>query len=538
MEGLTDDNREKLIAVLPFESNLIDPKDSILLAGLADEIINGFSKLQGLKPISFFSSRGYDPKKFTPQEFGRKLGVDFLLLGKTLEIEGESVLRIQLLELENDKILWGETFDLAGENLIAFQKLVSQRVLASIIPNFERSAEARNLRDRIPASDLANRHFLKGKGHYQIFSESHNDSAIVEFKKALALDSSFALAYAGLGDAFSQEFREHKGGPVYLDSCLWSGEKAVNLNPRLAEGYKTIANYYNYKGQLVAGNHWLRKALEIDKDFAPALGNLGSNYMSMGKLDSAKYYQTKAAALNPGLYLPFQISGWINRLLMDYGTALAFLNKSLQINRDFKHDIPGMTYEQLALTYLGLNQPDSARICVQKTLKLLEDYRDMDGKFDVTKYATISKTYESAGIIAFFIKDFKSAKKYFEQSIFFNPYKNQDPWSYSPVYLSYLESQINPAVGKIFLDDAIALYLSEIESGTEDGEFYFNIACLYATQGDHQKCLEMIEGACQRGWRDIQLVQMNPMFDRIRTNNKFKSLINQINRQVLLMGES
>lgn len=534
LKGFTDSS-EKLIAVLPFEGNLIDPRDSILLAGLADEIINGFSKLEGLKPISFFSSRGYDPKKFTPQEYGRKLGVDFLLLGRTLEINGHAILRIQLLELRNDRILWGETFDLEGEDLIAFQRLLSQRVIASIIPNLERGTDTANLSDRIPASELANRHFLRGKGHYQIFNQIHNDSAIVEFKKALSADSTFALAYAGLGDAFSQKFREHKGASEYLDSCLWAGEKAVNLKPSLAEGYKTVANYYNYRGQFSTGNTWLRRALEIDENFAPALGNLGSNYLSTGQLDSALYYQTKAAALNPGLYLPFQLSGWISRLLMDYSNSLAFLKKSLQINEDFRHSIPSMTYEQLALTYLGLEKRDSAAFCVKKTLVLLDAYKDDEGKYDVTKYATVSRTFESAGIISFFIKDFANAKKYLEQSIYYNPYKNRDPFSYAPVYLSYLEMKANPTVGKIFLEAAISLYRDEIDSGTEDGEFYFNLACLYAIKGDSQQCIEMIEGAHKRGWLDVQLAQINPMFDTMRRQSKFKSLIDRIEKQVLQM---
>lgn len=514
LKGLTDSG-EKLIAVLPVEGNLVNSKDSILLAGLADEIINGFSKLEGLKPISFFSTKGYDPKKFTPQEYGRKLGVDFLLLGKTLEINGHAILRIQLLELRKDKILWGETFDLEGEDLIAFQRLLSQRVIASIIPNFEGGTETANLQDRIPASELANRHFLRGKGHYQLFNQIHNDSAIVEFKKALSSDSTFALAYAGLGDAFSQKFREHKGASEYLDSCLWAGEKAVTLNPRLAEGYKTVANYFNYKGQLSTGNTWLRRALEIDKNFAPALGNLGSNYLSTGQLDSALYYQTKAAALNPGLYLPFQLSGWISRLLMDYSNSLAFLKKSLQINEDFRHSIPSMTYEQLALTYLGLEKRDSAAFCVKKTLDLLEDYKDAGGKYDVTKYATVSRTFESAGIIAFFTNDLVNSKKYLEQSVYYNPYKNQDPFSYAPVYLSFLEMKTNPTVGNIFLDEAISLYKREIDSGTEDGEFYFNLACLYAVKGEKSKSLDMLNKAYEMGWRDLIMLRKNIIFENL-----------------------
>lgn len=535
MKGLTA-SRDRLIAVLPFEDNLTNTKDSILLGGLADEIINGFSKLEGLKPISFFSTKGYDPQKFTPQEFGRRLGVDFILVGRVLEDQNRTILRIQLLELENDKILWGETFDLKDQNLISFQKLISQKVMTSILPNVDVISGNANFQDRVPSSDLANRHFLRGKGHYQLFDQIHNDSAIVEFKKALSADSTFALAYAGLGDAFSQKFREHKGSPVYLDSCHWAGEMAVNLNPRLAEGYKTVANYYHYKGQLSTGNEWLHKALKIDPNFAPALGNLGAHYLSTGQLDVALDYQNKAAILNPGLYLPFQLSGWTSRLLLDYDIALAFLRKSLQINEDFGHAIPSMTFEQLALTYLGLEKQDSAASCVAKTLALLENYKDTDGKYDVTKFASVSRTFESAGIISFFTNDMANAKKYLEQSVYYNPYKNQDPFSYAPVYLGYLEMRANPTVGRILLDGAISLYQDEIDRGTEDGEFYFNLACLYAVEGDNQRCIEMIEAAYKRGWRDIQLVQINPMFDDIRSQSRFRSLVSQIESQIKQMA--
>lgn len=526
-------NKDKLIAVLPFGQPNEGSEENILLAGLADEIINGFSKLEGLKPISYFSTMGFDPRKSSPQQYGKKLGVDFILVGKVSEDKEKAILRIQLLELENDKILWGETFDLEGQNLISFQKLISEKVLSSLLPNLDAKARNSNFQERTPSSDLANRYFLRGKGHYQLFNQVNNDSAISEFKKALSADSTFALAYAGLGDAFSQKFREHKGGPEYLDSCLWAGEMAVKINPRLAEGYKTIANYYHYKGQLSKGNEWLHRALKIDPNFAPALGNLGAHYLSTGQLGIALDYQTRTAVLNPGLYLPFQLSGWTSRLLMKYDEALAFLKKSLQINDDFGHAIPSMTYEQLALTYLGLGKEDSVAFCVKKTLDLLEDYKDAAGRFDVTKYATISRTFESAGMISFFIRDFANAKKYLEQSIYFNPYKNQDPFSYAPVYLSFLELNANPTVGKMFLEGAITLYRHEIDSGTEDGEFYFNLACLYAVEGKNQKCIEMMEGAYTRGWRDIQLVKTNPMFDRVRNEKHFTSLIRKIEKELL-----
>ena len=536
LRGFTT-NRDKLIAVLPFEENTKDSTEYVLLAGLADEIINGFSKLEGIKPISYFSTKGYNPKKFTPQQFGRKLGVDFILVGKVLEGNQSAILRIQLLELENDKILWGETFDLEGQSIISFQKLISEKVLSSIVPNIDKKSKNENIQDRTPSSDLAKRYFLRGRGHYQLFNRAHNDSAIVEFKRAIAVDSSFALAYAGLGDAFSQKYREHKGSKVYLDSCLWAGEKAVALSPRLAEGYKTIANYYNYNGQLSIGNKWLHKALEIDKNFAPALGNLGTNYLSTGILDSSLNYQAKSAVINRGLYLPFQLLGWTSRLLMDYDRALAFIKKSLQINEEFGHVIPSMTYEQMALTYLGLKKQDSLTYCLSKTLALLDNYRDSDGKFDVSDSSTISKTFESAGIISFFIKDYASARKYLEQSIFQNPLKNQDPFSYAPVYLTYLEMKSNPTVGKLYLDDAISLYLSAIQSGSEDGEFYFVLASLHAIKSENEKCLSLMQDAFKYGWRDVLLVRENPIFENILLQDNFKKFMKFVESDVQSMSQ-
>lgn len=527
---------EKSIAVLPFENKSEDEYNSFMLAGLAEEIINGFSKIPGIKGITFSSTAGYNQSKFTPKEYGEKLGANYLLIGSFWK-EGETqIFRVQLLDVKNNHIEWGDSFkSTESSSLIGFQKFISDRIISSLIPNFSH-VEIDNIQIGNPAIPSAKLSYLKGKGYYRRLTESYNDSAIVEFKKAILADSTYSLAYAGLGDAYSQKNYQFGAPASYLDSCYFAGMKAIELNNRLPEGYKTVANYYSYKSQFSEANKWLEKALDKNPNFSPALGNLGSIYLSTGALDKALENQKNAASFDPGLYLPFQITGWIYRLLHDYDNAKLFLNRSIQINQDFSSITPGVTYEQLALSYLGLNQTDSAKICYQKTLEILENYKDPAGNFNPLTSASVSKIYESAGIISFFIGDINSSKSCFDKAQFYNPELLRDPFSYSLVYLSFIEAQSNFKIAEIFIDTGINLYQSASANSKEDSEYFFNLSCLYATKGDLNKSLEMLKEARKRGWRDTLMVKKNPIFKEAQKNHSFQNLMKEIDIDVKIMA--
>jgi DNA-binding SARP family transcriptional activator/TolB-like protein/tetratricopeptide (TPR) repeat protein len=193
------------IAVLPYE-NLGPPEDEYFADGLAEAITNGLSGIPGIVPIGRQSVLKYKAVRRSAGEIGKELSVDYVL-GGTVQWphagKGEPRVKItsELQRTEDNANVWSKSDEGVFGDVFSLQADVAEHVLSNLHITLLDSVR-RALRRPATKSLAAYREYLLGHSQWVLRTGTTIAAAIGHFQRAIDLDSSFALAYAGLADAW------------------------------------------------------------------------------------------------------------------------------------------------------------------------------------------------------------------------------------------------------------------------------------------------------------------------------------------------
>jgi len=494
--GFTDKSKAS-IAVLPFENRSDDESNLYFADGLTDEIIEHLSILGDLHVINRQSIQEYRGNDLSYKKISDELNVSNILTGSVNRSGDQIKISTTLIEGSTNKYIWGKTFQRNTQDLMAVQSEIA-RSIAGVL-NIK-IYEPENVKlDRLPTNNATSYdYYIKGRTLYYLYQSKTNNEAIEQFKKAISLDPEYALAWAGLGDAYSQMHSRFGKEVSWIDSSIMAGKKAITLDSTLSEAYKALANAYNYSHKYDTAFVLLKKAVDLNPNNAQAIGNLGTSYFLLGDLPEALRWEKKAAGLNPKNAIPFQITGWIYRLLGDLPQAESWLEKSLEINSTSYWD----TYEMLAYCYVCRGRKQDALELITTMLQKLQPD---------------SRTYEIAGLMAHFAGDKLNARSYFQQSIELNESYNNDPETLSPIGLGQiLLEDARTVEADVYLSHALEINLNEINKGSQDKNLPFNIAGIYAIRGQREEALHWLTKAIDSNWIDYAQLQYGPWFAKYR----------------------
>lgn len=503
---------EKSIAVLPFENRSEKHDDEYFADGLTDEIINNLSIIGELRVINRGSIQEYRGKGLSYGRIASELNVSNILMG-SVQRSGDFVkITARLIEGATSRYLWGATFQRSGRDVMAVQGEIAQTIAGVLKVRINELEKARLAHKSTP-NPTAYDYYLRGRTLYFRYESQSNDQAIEQFKMAIALDPHYALAWAGLGDAYSQMHSRFGKEISWIDSSIVAGKKAIQLDSTLSDAYKALANAYNYSKRYDEAFELLKKAVELNPTNAQAVGNLGTSYILRGDLPEALRWEKKAAGLNPKNAIPFQLIGWIYRLLGDLPLAESWLEKSLELNAISYWD----TYELLAYCYVSQGREKEALDLVPALLQ---------------KVRLDSRTYEIAGLIAHFASDKAQAKKYFHQSIEGNVSYKNDPNTVSPIGLGQiLLEEGNRVEAEIYLSHALEINLGEIRKGSQDDAPPYNIAGIHAILGHREEALRWLKNAIDAKWIDYAQVEHGPWFSKYRNDPDFLALVELLRKK-------
>ena len=254
------------VAVLPFENRSDDMKDKYIAVSLTDDIINRLTIISGLRVTVRGQILQYEGK-IIPVDgvdlIAKDLEVMNLLIGSVQRSANQVVIRAKLYNRSTSSYVWGKTFERTTENLVDVQSEIAQGIAEHLNILLNEPERAR-LQLKATENATAYDYYMRGRSLYYIYNAEANDSAVQQFKLAIALDTGYAIAWAGLGDSYSQRCKL-AGDIVWADSCLMAASKAIQLDPNLADGYKAMANGYNYKMQYDKAFPLLQKAVELNR---------------------------------------------------------------------------------------------------------------------------------------------------------------------------------------------------------------------------------------------------------------------------------
>lgn len=504
----------KSIAVLPFENLSTNKENEYFSDGLTEDIITQLSKINSLRVISRTSVLQYKDNPKPVKQIAQDLGVTVVLEGSVRRVGDRIRISGQLIDAINDRHLWADSYNRNIESVFELQSNIAKTIASTLetqLSDSEKESLEKKPTDNISAYDF----YLKGRNYYYQYTDETNEMAIEQFKRAIELDPEYALAWAGLGDAYSQKNTLYGYEFAWNDSSIAAGEKAIALDPTSSEAYKALANAYNYARQYDRAFELLQKAVALNPNNAAAVGNLGSSYFLQGELAEALKWQKKAALLNPKSSIPPYIIGWTYRLLGDHASAELWLRKSIS-----QRPLPD-AYRELAYSYVSRGKDAEALALIPTVLELEPGN---------------SRVYEMAGIIADYAGDTASAAQYYRKSIKLNKSVNTDPQTESPIGLGrILLAEGETIRGNILLTRAMALSLDEISGGSQADDPPYKLAAISAILGRNSEAIDWLRQAIAKRWIDYALLKHSPYLENIRQEPEFQQIVDSLQQEMEAM---
>jgi serine/threonine protein kinase/tetratricopeptide (TPR) repeat protein len=386
-QSLEPSTGEKSLAILPLR--LLSPArggntgDEYLGVGLADALITRLSGVRRFVVRPTSSVLRY--ANSDPLVAGRELGVDFIVSG-TIRHTGDSLrISAQLMSVSDNATRWGGRFNEKSTDVLQLEDSISEQIARAIIPHLT-GDEQRQLQKRGTDSADASEAYMRGRYHWNTFTEEGFAQALFSFNQAIALDPDYALAYAGIADYYNwvgvygvMPFAECSA------SAREAAEKAVALDAVLAEAYSALGfAIATHDFNFAAAERQHRRALELNANYATAHQWYGFHLLMTGRFDEADAEMRRARELDPLTPSVMQSLAWGKYMSRRFDESLASYRKLLEAAPNFAYGL--ITYAW-ALRQAGMF--DESVAAAEKAVSIAPG-----GQFFVS---TLGASYAAAG---------------------------------------------------------------------------------------------------------------------------------------------
>jgi serine/threonine protein kinase/tetratricopeptide (TPR) repeat protein len=291
----------KSIAVLPFTSPDRDSANAYFGTGMAEELTTAFARVPGLRVASRGSASRFQDAGTTEAEIVRQLGVETILEG-TVRRSGDRIrVTARLVKPKDGTVLWADQYDRRRADVFDVQDEMAQAIVRALGPRFVDTvqlAAARAVRGTgdLGAYDL----YLKGRYYWGRRGETGLRAAIGFFERALARDSTFARAWAGLSMAqVVLPLFTSLPPDSLLELASQNAQRALQLDSTLADAHLALA--YALKGQwrFSESERQFQQALALAPDDATIHHWYGVLLYVIGRIGKAVPQLSRAKQLDP-----------------------------------------------------------------------------------------------------------------------------------------------------------------------------------------------------------------------------------------------
>jgi TolB-like protein/Flp pilus assembly protein TadD len=360
----------KSIAVLPFESLSEDKANAYFAEGVQDEILTRLAKVADLKVISRTSTQRFKSAPSDLREIAKQLGVANILEGSVQKANDQVRVNVQLINALTDAHLWAEMYDRKLTDIFAAESDIAKTIAETLqakLTGSEKAAISKAPTSNPEAYEL----YLKGKFFWNKRTATDLRRSIDYFNQAIAKDPNYALAYAGLAQAWKLLPAFNGGAP---QDCFPQAEsaarKALALDDTLSDAHAALAslkglNGFDYAGAITE----YERTLQLNPNDATArqwfandtLANIGQNERELAELNRAVELDPLSLVINSNL-------GWAYIHLGRLDEAVAQLRKTVEMDGAFYYARYTLA---LALELKGAIPEAIAEY--QKTVSIAED---------------------------------------------------------------------------------------------------------------------------------------------------------------------
>jgi len=304
--GASPKTAEKSIAVLYFENLSGVKEDEYLRDGVTEDIITELSKIKGLKILSRPTVLPFRDKSVTAAQVGQQLKAGFVLAGSIRRAGNRLRITAQLVDAQNDSLLWSERYDREMADVFEVQDEIARKIAAALrvqLSPQEQAALAAKPTDNLQAYDL----YLRGKSYARRLTRQDLEFALQMFENAVALDPRFALAHAAIANSCAQYNQHFDRAPLWIERAKAASQQASahgidSPEVRVAEAWILYA-----EGKFDEAAQRVREAIARKGDAEGAYYLLGRALFAAGKYQDVVDLAEAAIAISGedyNIYVP------------------------------------------------------------------------------------------------------------------------------------------------------------------------------------------------------------------------------------------
>jgi len=294
------DNR-KSIAVLPFVNMSGDPENEYFSDGISEEILNLLVKLPKLRVASRTSSFAFKGKDFDIPIVAERLGVATVLEGSVRRAGDRVRITAQLIDTASDSHLWSETYDREMKDVFDIQDDIAKSIVNALEVTL--TPKERRALQYVATSDVeAFDFYLRGRRFFYRMGKRDFHHAIKMYEKAIEQDPNFALAYAGIADAYSLIYQWVESSPEIAAKANEASIQAVELDSDSAEAHAARGMALSLDKQDDEAEREFETAILLNPELFEAYYWYGRDCFAQGKAEKAARLFAKASEVNPEDY--------------------------------------------------------------------------------------------------------------------------------------------------------------------------------------------------------------------------------------------
>jgi serine/threonine-protein kinase len=324
------------LAVLPFENVGGDPEHEYLSDGIAGSLINILATLPKLRVMARSTAFRYKGRNIDPQTIGRELNVRAVLTGRMMQRGGSLRIGTELVDVATGSQLWGAQYDRKTGDIFEVQDEISSEISGTLRLQLTR-AEKKQLTRRHTENVEAYGLYLKGRHHWNRWTEEGFYKAIEYFQQAVGKDPGYALAYTGLADSYvllgwnsylppGEAFPKGKAAAIM----------ALQLDPDLAEGHTSLAALlWLYDWQWEQAQTEFKRSLELTPAYPTANHWYAEYAMTMGRHEEATARIKNGQKLDPLSLIINVAVGWGLYFARRYDEAIEQLQRTIELDPNY-----------------------------------------------------------------------------------------------------------------------------------------------------------------------------------------------------------
>jgi TolB-like protein/Tfp pilus assembly protein PilF len=359
------------VAVLPFVNMSADKENEYFSDGLAEELINVLSRIEGLHVASRTSAFSFKGKNEDVRKIGTQLNVATVLEGSVRKAGNRVRISVQLVNVADGYQLWAETYNRQLEDIFVIQDEIAQNIakaLQVILTEKDRRAS-----DKVhPADVQAYDYYLRGMQFFHQFRRKGFDFAREMFTRAIAIDPKYARAYAGLADCHSVLYTNWDKNPGHLEEADAASRKALELGPELAEAHAARGLAVMLKENYEEARKEFEAAIRLNPNLFEAHYFYARGCLAEGKLPEAAALFAKAALLRPEDYQAPLVGAGVLMGLGRQAEAESAFRHGLQAaeKRLEQHPDDARAYCLGALAWVQLGKPERSLEWAKRALQI------------------------------------------------------------------------------------------------------------------------------------------------------------------------